>query len=479
MGRRLKWIAWMLTILLLCTAGAAAAGGADTGQTNPAIPESFDEESLLDLARKFSSAFGAHAETGEEASEPVQTLENALAVLAEKSTDPWQKAILLSGPETVSEDEEGLTFFLSPYDPGLAEIRDLSEDPAAFLQAVSGNAMTHSLEIRAVLEGDSFTAKSGKAILTTTKKAAAAAKKAFSDKAVLNAVISVYFPRPEESVRTAEDLAEATITPPANGVLDGFDERSLAILFYGSVKFTLDTSKGPDQLVLNVTGAAPEKILEGAGDAVVARYAKISYSNRTPREEILEEYLIELAGRCLKLRKNGKEKTGIPLRADDLAGSGFGDEYFGYLSRFEFLEGLDAVAEEVGRLPDLAALDLPANGILTGGRSGTKVIVKAPADGKARYVQIRRSWDDRIAATLFIRSGKSVSFKAPQGEHYLLIASGFTWYGEDALFGVDTSLSRTNDFDIPSAKYKVTIPLIPVANGNLGLRGADPSMFHK
>ncbi len=170
MGRRLKWIAWMLTILLLCTAGAAAAGGADTGQTNPAIPESFDEESLLDLARKVSSAVGAHAETGEEASEPVLTLENALAVLAEKCTDPWQKAILLSGPETVSEDEEGLTFFLSPYDPGLAEIRDLSEDPAAFLQAASGNAMTHSLEIRAVLEGDSFTAKSGKAILATTKK---------------------------------------------------------------------------------------------------------------------------------------------------------------------------------------------------------------------------------------------------------------------------------------------------------------------
>ena len=107
------------------------------------------------------------------------------------------------------------------------------------------------------------------------------------------------------------------------------------------------------------------------------------------------------------------------------------------------------------------------------------MIVKAPADGKARYVQIRRSRDDRIAATLFIRSGKSVSFKAPQGEHYLLIASGLTWYGEDALFGADTGMSRTYDFDVPSSRYQLTLTLTPVANGNLGLRGADPSMFHK
>ena len=479
MGRRMRWIAWMLTILLLCSAGAAAAGGADTGQANAAIPESFDEESALDLARKITAAYGAHTGTEEQASDPFPPLENALALLAEKCTDPWQKAILLSGPETVSEDGEEILFFLSPYDPGLAEIRDLAEDPAAFLQAASGNAVIHSLEIRAALEGDVFTAKSGKAILAATKKAAAAAKKAFSDKAVLNALISVYFPRPEKSVRTAEDLAGAEIMLPENGLLDGFDERSLAILFYGNVKFTLDTSKGPDQLTLNATGAAPEKILEGAGDAVVARYAKVSYSNRTPREEILEEYLIELAGRCLKLRKSGKEKTAIPLRADDLGGSGFGDEYFGYLSRFEFTEGMDAAAEEVGRLPDLAALDLPANGILTGGRSGTKVVVKAPADGKARYVQIRRSRDDRIAATIFIRSGKSVSFKAPQGDHYLLIASGYTWYGEDALFGADTGMSRTYDFEVPSSRYKLTLTLTPVANGNLGLRGADASMFHK
>ena len=136
--------------------------------------------------------------------------------------------------------------------------------------------------------------------------------------------------------------------------------------------------------------------------------------------------------------------------------------------------------KSVRAMPDYPALDYPKNGRLSGTTSGTKIIVKAPKDQLARYIQIRSTGDDRMQVSFFIRPGGTATVRAPQGNAYMLIAAGTTWYGEDGIFGTDSIYSKTDDFEILFSRYYHTITLKPDdGNGNMRMWEVDPEAFKK
>lgn len=68
-------------------------------------------------------------------------------------------------------------------------------------------------------------------------------------------------------------------------------------------------------------------------------------------------------------------------------------------------------------------------------------------------------------------AGSSVTINVPLGEYKIYYAHGTSWYGEEHLFGPDTTYFKCDDtflFEETSSGYNGwTISLTPVANGNL------------
>ena len=167
------------------------------------------------------------------------------------------------------------------------------------------------------------------------------------------------------------------------------------------------------------------------------------------------------------------------LDIDRVAGA-TGDEYVQYMQAFQVDGVLDALYYDVHDLPDAPAQDFPKSGRLSGSKSGTKVIVKAPKDDElGRYLQMCNAETDEVAVEFFIRPKGSATVYVPKGHYYFLIAAGETWYGVEGLFGENARYSSTADTEILSKKYYHTIELNPTAEGNIPFYGASMSDFKK
>ena len=85
------------------------------------------------------------------------------------------------------------------------------------------------------------------------------------------------------------------------------------------------------------------------------------------------------------------------------------------------------------------------------------------------------------ALILFVRAGDTVETELPIGSYYLKFAAGERWYGEDFLFGPDTSYSKADEpllFRIEGHRvFGHVIELIKQVNGNLRETPISPTDF--
>jgi hypothetical protein len=85
------------------------------------------------------------------------------------------------------------------------------------------------------------------------------------------------------------------------------------------------------------------------------------------------------------------------------------------------------------------------------------------------------------ALTIFARGGQAVSIKVPLGTYEFRYAAGKNWYGEDHLFGSETTYMRAeNRFSFYRNGQQImghTVKLIKQIDGNLPTSDINKSQF--
>lgn len=424
--------------------------------------------------------------TGALAQEPPwdeDRLNTYLMTLAEGSKDPWQKAIYQAGVDNLSLNDDVLTFFLRGFAPNVKSLPKQKEDPQGWLTGFFANVNEYSLEASLTLKEGEFTKNSVNKLRNTVKNAAAKAKQAFGQKAVKTALLDLLFPVP---YKDAAAFKKGSVSPAFYqwmgwmGMEEGNEQAYMALL-YAQTGRQLNLNKGPHALEFSVKATVPTRVLIDGEQAAMNDLSKIAMANAMESDELKSYYFQGLLKAAGTLRKSAREKLVFSVNVDDLALGNAGQDYAAFLQAFTLTDTFDLLVSAVRKLPDYPALDYPKNGRISGNTSGTKIIIRVPKDNYARYIQIRGAYDDRLLVDLFIRPGGSATVRAPKGMCYLLIAMGTTWYGEEALFGEDSILSRTDDIDIKSSKYYHTLTLggVKAEDANLSSWGASEDMFRK
>ena len=75
---------------------------------------------------------------------------------------------------------------------------------------------------------------------------------------------------------------------------------------------------------------------------------------------------------------------------------------------------------------------------------------------------------------MFIYPGKSVTFKLPAGDYYLVYCSGTYWYGEKNFFMEPERIFYSDPFDVPSNLLRKELTLEPVDDGTIGIYNGSP-----
>ena len=99
-----------------------------------------------------------------------------------------------------------------------------------------------------------------------------------------------------------------------------------------------------------------------------------------------------------------------------------------------------------------------------------KIITDKYSDAENYYIKLIDSRTDKVAETIFVRSGDTVEVKVPVGSYKIRYATGHKWYGEDDLFGHGTSYAKSDKLLVFSYNgYYVngmSLTLYKTRNGN-------------
>lgn len=133
--------------------------------------------------------------------------------------------------------------------------------------------------------------------------------------------------------------------------------------------------------------------------------------------------------------------------------------------------------------PAYPAVRMPANGTVrkfVPNDSIAPLEIRA-AQGSNFLVKLVDTGTGNPVLTVFVRSGSTIEAQIPLGVYEIRYASGDTWYGDEYLFGPDTTYSKANkDFTFvrkPGGVSGYTITLYKVANGNLRTASITPDAF--
>jgi hypothetical protein len=142
----------------------------------------------------------------------------------------------------------------------------------------------------------------------------------------------------------------------------------------------------------------------------------------------------------------------------------------------------DSVVEE--QKPTLKIMDLPGNGSM---RRYHSTPAQAPFKIDTRGVEScffvkMTDWNTHeTVLTVFIHGGQSVKFEMPLGSYELKYASGKVWYGEEYLFGEETSYSKADaQFKCEQVGDRISgysVELYLQENGNLETKSIKPTEF--
>ena len=126
---------------------------------------------------------------------------------------------------------------------------------------------------------------------------------------------------------------------------------------------------------------------------------------------------------------------------------------------------------------DLTPVAEPQSGTILSGEEvldGSKITIYA-ASSNACVVKLK-DLSNADCMSFYVRAGDTVTISVPREFMYVYFASGNTWYGEEDLFGSQTSYQKDGSIkDFTS--YTWEFKLYPVSNGNLKLKNVNKVDF--
>ncbi len=141
-------------------------------------------------------------------------------------------------------------------------------------------------------------------------------------------------------------------------------------------------------------------------------------------------------------------------------------------------------SEPITPIQPLPSVPRPVSGVYSQNLNGQQAIAPLQIQtqsGSDYFVKVSEIASGLDIETVYIRGGETVSIEVPLGTYEIKYASGDTWYGDDNLFGTDTSYSKADElFTFSENGYQIngyTITLYQVVNGNLETVSIDPSQF--
>ena len=401
--------------------------------------------------------------------------------------DNWQIAICESGAMDVSVGENSITFTLRSYNPKAKDLGAYAkaEDKAAWLQTALKNASAYDLTLTLPMEGGKLTTKGMTTLKNEIKKAANTAKTGFATANMTSALKDWLFPVPVD-VKAVKDPAVllepteaftkfSTILDPESET--GNARTQKAILCWSVKTFKPVFTGGPHAVTISLVGGDPAKMLSESSKALLDEMA---YQPADMRAEVSEQALIgKLAQSAVTVHTKGTAKKEFTIDLDDLAAGRMPGEYQKFLESFNMEETLDDLEDSAEKLLDIAAIDFPKSGLLSGGKSGTQVYFKVGADSNPTYIQMQEENSGKVAGSVFVMPGKKSLMRVPSGMYSVVYCSGPYWYGEEKLFGNLGVYQKSEDpMEVKGSKYFHTITLEKTEDGNMPFENGSPDDFH-
>lgn len=107
--------------------------------------------------------------------------------------------------------------------------------------------------------------------------------------------------------------------------------------------------------------------------------------------------------------------------------------------------------------------------------------IVTPSGSESYYVKLTDAFTGSLVMTFYIYGGQSFETEVPLGTYRVKYATGSTWYGEDHLFGPDTSYSeadKTFEFSVQGNQISgYTVELIRQRRGNLHTKSISANQF--
>ena len=116
-------------------------------------------------------------------------------------------------------------------------------------------------------------------------------------------------------------------------------------------------------------------------------------------------------------------------------------------------------------------------------RDGRRIApFKITADGKSHcLVKLVDAGTGAGVLTVFVRKGTTVTVRVPLGRYWCRFAYGEIWFGDEKIFGPETTYSKANDlfvFDATEDQINgASITLYGVAYGNMTTDEIEPYEF--
>ena len=409
-----------------------------------------------------------------------------LTKMAMETKDPWIRAILERGcvESSMNEDRHELSLFMDGYNSRLEEVLaegfyDENGNGVYYnwLFRAMENALDYNLIRELVVEDGEITPKSMEKLWSAVGEAGESAKADFARPEMLEAIRRTLWAAPVEGeVTDPVQLLEADFYMET-----GMDisMTQLAILMYAMDVGPVSTENGPNDITIKFSGADPQKMIETASQKVLDRLGKQTAEERYAERGLEEQFLLELAEYAMGAKGKAEWSATAHTDVSTLYQGTKPEEFLDYLSLYNVNAAMDSLRTKAESLPDEPTVPMPANGIMSGGRSGTQVNLKLSATSNPTYVQFRKADTEELVASAFVHPGKTVTMHVPKGKYYIYFCSGQYWSGEENMFGSTGRYSRSEEYEVKSNQYVHTLTLESVPDGEVDVYGTDPANFRK
>ncbi len=411
---------------------------------------------------------------------------NALLVRqTEKLSDAWQKAIYTAGAKNISLEDGSLSFTLRGFDPKLNDLgaRSKAEDPEQWLQTALENASEYNLAFSLSLQEGTVPQTEINALKASVQKAAAAAKSAFGSKDMTAALKDELFPLPYDGELTSSSQLRTPSEAFAawysrRSILPGYDVPcpvAASVMAYRKVQ-NVNVQGGPHAITFTCAGESLKELGSDSISKVTDEQAFLPASEREVNDP--QEALVRaLSIRTVSSMKKVKAKTEISVDLDTLTGGSLPAEYKQMFTEFRWEDLVEKLSDTLGSLPDEAAKEMPKNGIIKGGKSGTTVVFRAGDQVYPTYLIMRETSTDKVAVSAMLYPKKSVTVRVPKGKYEIAWCSGPYWFGTKVLFGALGQYNKSETVKIRDKKYRHTFTLKASKNDGVSFYDANPEDF--